>query len=468
MTEAEKYKLSQYVSERVLHESEIAKVELTKCSLDEKYYIKKTYNSDKRNIFRILSRIENRHIPKIYEVFFGEDTIIIEEFIEGNTLEKMLSDGAELSKAQVNLIFNDLLDAINVLHKNKIVHRDIKPSNIIIRENGGAVLIDYSIARPYSDKRNTDTELFGTVGYAAPEQFGFSQSDYRTDIYALGVTMKEIADSHNSSKRLNSAISRCMEFDPSRRFQNIDEIYKYLEKGKDIKAVISVSCIVAAAIAVCVFSQSFEKETETISNEGYPQTLETSSVVTEDPINEHNSSISELFYSCIINTPSDENDLSCIRMWYDGDYSAEIEVGEEIPPISITAEKIGSRITITLNNEVFSLEDTYVPQVYSYPNSMKAAEIVIYDINEDGKPDFIPVICDAVIAENNGDTEFLRNYSAARCIYSDAQGKYIQAEGDMYSYLDPITIYESSPDCLWVDFPSYYRFENGKMVFYDR
>ena len=289
MTDKEKYILSVFCSVKILHETADSKAELTESSLDGKKYIKKTYRSDKRTVFNIIANIKNEHMPEIYHVFFGEDTVVIEQYIEGLTLEQMISDGVTFSAAQVKKIVDGLTDAIDTLHKNGIVHRDIKPSNIIIRNNGQAVLIDYSIARTYSSKRSSDTELFGTVGYAAPEQFGFSQSDFRTDIYAFGVTVKEVISKDNSSKTMRNAVSRCMEFDPSRRFQNIDELRHYLERDNRImkaSLIAAMSLLIAAvgtvsgikpddpSISVSAELQT-DKTTTAAQSEVYTQTEET-------------------------------------------------------------------------------------------------------------------------------------------------------------------------------------------------
>ncbi|MGN0692010.1 MAG: serine/threonine-protein kinase, partial [Oscillospiraceae bacterium] len=361
MTEKEKYKLSTYEPVKVIRETEASKVELAECSLDGKKYIKKTYHSDKRAVFNIIADIKNEHMPKIYEIFFGEDTIIIEQYIEGKTLAQEISEGKVFSKARIKSVFGDLTEAVDALHKNNIVHRDIKPSNIIIKENGDAVLIDYSIARPYSDKRNADTELFGTVGYAAPEQFGFSQSDFRTDIYALGVTMKEIANRHNTSKRLYSAISRCTEFDPSRRFQTIDELRKYLNGTKKHIAVGTAVCLTAvsvfAVICVCLNSVKGKDDLNELS-EQYEQTLQasvseseteitTSEVTTSQDRHYENVKTADVIYkpssARIVNTSFVRDGVPCIKMWEDGSYKAEIPVGDDAPPIRISAEKKDSK-----------------------------------------------------------------------------------------------------------------------------
>ena len=131
-------------------------------------------------------------------------------------------------------MLENLLAGLAVLHENGIVHRDIKPSNIIIKNDGQAVLIDFSIARPYSESRSADTELLGTIGYAAPEQYGFSQSDFRTDIYALGATLKTISFKKDVPKYITKAIERFAAFDPANRFQTVAEIQRYLKSKKRI------------------------------------------------------------------------------------------------------------------------------------------------------------------------------------------------------------------------------------------
>lgn len=498
MTEKEKYILSTYQSDGVIRETAEVTVEAVICSLDGKKYIRKTYHSDKRRVFNTLAGIKNVHIPEIYEVIFGEDTVIIEQYIEGKTIEQLISEGKMFDKKQIKAVFDSLTDAVDTLHKNGLVHRDIKPSNMIISDNGEAVLIDYSIARPYSDKRSADTELFGTVGYAAPEQFGFSQSDFRTDIYALGVTMKEITNRHNSSERMRNAISRCTEFDPSRRFRSIAELRSYLDKGRKQWIVIAAAGLTAAlAGAALCFSlypagtedtltadvgtnsltqQILVSERETavteeiqseavISSESEQavQTSETEAAVSETEETADTVPY-ELYYSEIVSVPYYEEGVLCIRMWYDGAYEAEIPLGEDIPPVKIAAEKSGGSCTVTVNGEEFSFEDTFVPGAYSYQDSSKVAELVFYDMNGDGILDILPFISDALIVEYSDGQALRENYTSAWCIYSDEQGNYKLAEGEMNAYPEHFSIYESSPGILWSDFPTYYKLENGSMI----
>ena len=84
---------------------------------------------------------------------------------------------------------NMLIAGLGALHRCSLVHRDINANNILITTDGNVKIIDYGIVRLFDKSKSTDTVILGTPGYAAPEQFGFTQSDSRTDIYALGVLM---------------------------------------------------------------------------------------------------------------------------------------------------------------------------------------------------------------------------------------------------------------------------------------
>ena len=102
--------------------------------------------------------------------------------------------------------------------KPPIIHRDIKPSNIIITGYNRAVLLDFNAAKSFSSSEDTDTVLLGTSGYAAPEQYGFGASSPQTDIYALGVVLKEcLAASENPPDRLLKLAERCTRLEPKKR-----------------------------------------------------------------------------------------------------------------------------------------------------------------------------------------------------------------------------------------------------------
>lgn len=124
---------------------------------------------------------------------------VIEEFIDGKNLDEYIANQAFSADKLFN-IFNQLCNATHFLHANystEIIHRDIKPSNILVAESGQVKLIDFGIARNFEENANNDTHKFGTVGYASPEQFGFSQTDVRSDVYSLGRVLEFLCDCNN-------------------------------------------------------------------------------------------------------------------------------------------------------------------------------------------------------------------------------------------------------------------------------
>ena len=136
----------------------------------------------------------------------------------------MLKD-ALFSQAETRQIVKHLCQGLWVLHSMAAVHRDIKPENVILR-GLDAVLIDFDAARLHKPQAETDTQVLGTTGFAAPEQYGLSQSDTRTDIYSLGVLMNVMLTGKHPSKklaegRIGRVIQRCTQVSPAKRYKTV-------------------------------------------------------------------------------------------------------------------------------------------------------------------------------------------------------------------------------------------------------
>lgn len=147
--------------------------------------------SSNRNddVFRTLMKTKDNNTTDILEVCSDDDCLIVlEEYIEGTNLLELLQKG-NLDKKTALKYTIDICNALISLHSNSIIHRDIKPENVIITQENRAVLIDFSIARKISMDNESDTDNLGTTGYAAPEQYGITQSNRTTDIYSLGVLL---------------------------------------------------------------------------------------------------------------------------------------------------------------------------------------------------------------------------------------------------------------------------------------
>lgn len=185
--------------------------------------IMKKIRAESAEIYLKLKEIQNPHIPQIYHVF---ENFIIEEHITGRTLSEILDSGEILSDEKIISILTQLCKCLKILHEHGIIHRDIKPSNLILTDDGNLKLIDFGIARQIKEKSFSDTEWLGTRGYAPPEQYGFAQTDCRSDIYAVGATFQLFQP---KSARLKKIIAKATNFNPDERFQKVDEILSELQ-----------------------------------------------------------------------------------------------------------------------------------------------------------------------------------------------------------------------------------------------
>ena len=177
----------EYDQIRLIKKSERGEVILVRHLASENRYIFRHF-SGSSEVYQKLLSISCPNLPQIMEVGEKEGkTVLLAEYVQGDTLGEILQGGL-LTAAQAKQITRQLCSALWVLHSMGVVHRDVKPDNVIIRGKE-AVLIDFDAARIYKNENREDTQILGTTGFAAPEQYGLSQSDGRADIYALGVLL---------------------------------------------------------------------------------------------------------------------------------------------------------------------------------------------------------------------------------------------------------------------------------------
>ena len=183
-------------------------------------------------VYRALQLHPVAGIPQIAEVIEdGDQLIVIEEYVNGVPLEKLIGEGILQDETKVLVYFTELLEILKALHSftPPIVHRDIKPANIIITPEDHVKLLDLNAAKYVEKGQARDTELIGTVGYAAPEQYGFSSSDIRTDIYAAGILLNvmltgDLPQNIRPTGPWWKIIEKCTRMEPANRYQNVDEI----------------------------------------------------------------------------------------------------------------------------------------------------------------------------------------------------------------------------------------------------
>lgn len=183
-------------------------------------------------VYRSLACFACPHLPQIIEVAEKDgQVLVLEEYIQGDILSFLL-EGDVLSPAQARRIGRQLCQALWVLHAIGAVHRDVKPENVILR-GSEAVLIDFDASRIHKPESQEDTQVLGTTGYAAPEQYGLSQTDHRADIYSMGVLLNVLVTGQHPSQKLargsmGRIVQKCTMMAPEKRYQTIQALMEAL------------------------------------------------------------------------------------------------------------------------------------------------------------------------------------------------------------------------------------------------
>ena len=173
------------------------------------------------------------HLPRIFECYATSSSLtVLIEFVHGNTLQEYV----ELNGPSGHLalrIFPLVCDAVRELHEAfdpPAIHRDLTPANIIVSDSS-VTLIDLGIARIFHPEAARDTTYFGTRAYAPPEQFGFGQTDVRSDVYAMGKVLRYcVAGGEDDAttapvyQRVEAVINKATKLDPAQRYQSINEL----------------------------------------------------------------------------------------------------------------------------------------------------------------------------------------------------------------------------------------------------
>lgn len=191
---------------------------------------------EQKTVYARLLHQEMPYVPVVRDIIREADGqyLILQDYVQGISLEQILAERHTLSYPEAAHIGIQICKALKALHEFGIVHRDVKPANIILTPDNTAYLIDFDISRTRKDNQRLDTEILGTQGYAAPEQFGFQQTDARADIYSLGVLFNQMCTGVFPQIQLANApmshiIQKCTEIDPKKRYANTDAVRKALE-----------------------------------------------------------------------------------------------------------------------------------------------------------------------------------------------------------------------------------------------
>ncbi len=214
------------------------------------------------NTENILRNLHHEGIPDFSGSYSNDSMfIIVRSYIEGVPLSDYARD-KDLSQEEIIHLCIKLADVLIYLHTQTppVIHRDIKPENIIVTENEDVVLIDFDIARVFKTAEESDTVFFGTKGYAPPEQYGFAQTDCRSDIYSFGVLLRFLlTDSIRENnkirlyKPLRNIIAKCTAFAPEDRYSDMSQVKRALLSANpqsQVLRIVKISICAVTAIAL--------------------------------------------------------------------------------------------------------------------------------------------------------------------------------------------------------------------------
>lgn len=198
-----------------------------------------------RNEMEIMKKMADRKlsgIPKAYRIFEENGEVyLVREYIEGMSLAQMVLQKGGISEAEICRISRKICQTAEQFQNpdEPMIHRDIKPENIVVTPGGEVVFIDFGTMRSYKKDRSRDTFVVGTRGTAAPEQYGYTQTDQRTDVYAIGQTMLYmVSESYEMnqlsecavSRRMKKIIEKACSFEPGKRYGDAAQLRRAVEK----------------------------------------------------------------------------------------------------------------------------------------------------------------------------------------------------------------------------------------------
>lgn len=214
------------------------RMRLVRDNRDSRIFVKKIRSVYDRAVYLWLFAHPVPGIPRIRLLVENEGKLIlIEEHVDGTTLDnitRQFPDG--ISEVYIVKWMRQLIAIMKQFHgaNPPIIHRDLKPENIVISAADDLYLVDCNTARQYTGNADRDTRLLGTAGYAAPEQYGFGESDQRTDLYAFGMLLNHLLTGELSRQlvapgKWEGLIRKCLELDPINRYQNVTELERAFE-----------------------------------------------------------------------------------------------------------------------------------------------------------------------------------------------------------------------------------------------
>ncbi len=211
-------------------------------------------------VYEAVKSLDGDGVPRMLGLYEdGGETVLLREYVEGLTLLESYRRRGPFSARETAAVGVELCGILERLHglDTPLIHRDIKAENVVRTPEGRCVLIDFDIARLYDERGRRDTRIMGTGFASAPEQFGYAQTDPRSDIYSVGVLLHELFTGEYSLSdgrvpgALGRVVAKCTRFDPADRYQSAADLKKALSRTGRRRWPVVAAAAAAVLALVC-------------------------------------------------------------------------------------------------------------------------------------------------------------------------------------------------------------------------
>ena len=485
---------------KVLKETPRQRITLVQ-DADGKKFLKRELEGDKREIFKKLMQSDIPGVPKIFHVELADKTAVVEEYADGSPIT-----GRKFTKREIRRISKTVLSSMEKLHELHIIHRDIKPDHILVNDSCSDVwLTDFDISRIYREEVRKDTETLGTFGYAPIEQFGMLPTDFKTDIYAVGASLKSMLDSSGIKGGMMRIAEKCKRLDPSLRYKNAKTVKRalMLNSLKLPLFILAISVLLVFG-GLTFFANSFptsskpdsHQSAEDIQNVNQPhdnQSAEPEQISENNTENTTSAEVEKSVSQTDATTPpanSDKSENTSDEITFEGDFygfaygaveteyrnydhffnvctfsssypmehvlmlediskSGKLKLGKNNTVIDAAFTLSDGTLTVNLNDNLghtFSNSFRYDyenPLGKSYTDHLrKNADIICYDLDEDGGTELLFAVNEGSFGVAENQIFNPFNYCAGWCIRYDESTGFILCSGNYFSEFYPFELNE--------------------------
>ena len=285
--EPQQYLNIHYTKIRSIHQGNTTEIWLIKENSTNQEYVLKIIKRIGTPYPQMLG-LRHFNLPVLQYVAETDDvTYVVEEYLHGMNLQEYFDRYGSLNENIVCQYATEICDCLELLHSHHILHRDIKPSNLFLTDNHKLKLIDFDAGRVEKSYKDNDTQIIGTPGFASPEQYGFQQTDERTDIYSLGLTLQMLLGYDTYNGFMLPILKGCTEFDPSKRYASARKLKQaikirgYCHSWRS-KLVNATTLGVGICVVCLLIHEGITPSTvREMQSESTPTVLETSQTLTQ-------------------------------------------------------------------------------------------------------------------------------------------------------------------------------------------